>query len=108
MVWLLSIQTLFAGPDVASSFKYQQLNSKLITYSGEVELPFQGFWRIKDSETPSQVREIYLRGDIKSISKEDLHFFKSKITRQMEAEQKIQILTENSPDAEPEHFDNQE
>jgi exodeoxyribonuclease VII small subunit len=25
-----------------------------------------------------------------------------------EAEQKIQILTENSPDAEPEHFDNQE
>jgi hypothetical protein len=91
MVWLFSIQTLFAGPDVASSFKYQQLNSKLITYSGEVELPFQGFWRIKDSETPSQVREIYLRGDIKSISKEDLHFFKSKITRQMEAEQKIQI-----------------
>lgn len=89
MVLWCSCQSIFADSDVVSSCKYQQKNAQLITYSGEVALPFQGFWRIKDSERPSQVQEVYLQPDLESIQKEDRDFLKSKFTLQKEKEQKI-------------------
>lgn len=89
MLFLLFDRNAFAGIEVASTLKYQQQNSKLITYSGVVQLPFQGTWEITDSEKPDQARELYLLRDIKNSQKENPNFLKSRFILDMEKERKI-------------------
>lgn len=90
MSLLFFISNSSAETEVISTFKHQQQNSTLITYSGEVQLPFQGYWKIMAAEKPSQAQELYLRRDTKSMREDDPDYLKSKLTLYQEKEQKIQ------------------
>ena len=89
MLFLLFTGNIASGTEISATFKYQEQNSTLIAYSGEVQLPFEGNWRIADSETPSQVREAYLNRDFKSLRESYPEFMKSKRELYQEKEQKI-------------------
>ncbi len=80
-----------AGTNVDLSYTYQNENSQVTVYSGVVQLPFQGVWRLQESQALSQVQEMYLRVDYGNIPQEDLNFLRSKLSLQMEREQKINI-----------------
>jgi hypothetical protein len=91
MLFLLFTGNIASGTEVSATFKYQEQNSTLIAYSGEVQLPFKGNWRITDSEKPSQVRDVYLNRDFKSMREGNPEFMKSKRELYQEKEQKIRV-----------------
>lgn len=90
ILFLLLNSNVLGATEVVSTRKYQQQNSTLITYSGEVQLPFKGYWKIANSEKPSQAQELYLRRDYESMRKNNPELLQSKFILQQEKERKIQ------------------